>query len=109
MNYEFHFFGNFNTTYSLVMKVFFLKFGVVARSYFDWPITKKFSGKLNKSKFLVFSGGFSLLSFWEGRVSDSGCFFFLFWGGNLRRLVGVVQIERWDFAKLGLICATPFC
>ncbi len=31
-----------------------------------------------------------------------------FWGGSLRRLVGDVQIERWDFAKLGLICATPF-
>ncbi len=32
-------------------------------------------------------------------MSDSGCFFFFFWGGSLRRLVGDVQIERWDFAK----------
>lgn len=38
-------------------------------------------------------------------MSDSGCFFFFFWCGSLRRLVGDVQIERWDFAKLGLICA----
>jgi len=51
VNYEFHFFGNFNSTYSLVMKVFFFyKFRVVARSYFDWPITKKIIGKLNMSK-----------------------------------------------------------
>ncbi len=41
MNYEFHSFGNFNSTYSLVMKVFKKTIRVVARSYFDWRITKK--------------------------------------------------------------------
>jgi hypothetical protein len=48
VNYEFHFFGNFNNTYSLVMKVFFKKIGVVARSYFDWPITKKKNWKIEQ-------------------------------------------------------------
>jgi hypothetical protein len=41
-----------------------------------------------------------------GRLSEGfWLFFFFFWGGSLRRLVGDVQIERWGFAKLGLICA----
>jgi len=50
VNYEFPFFGNFNSTYSFSYEDgFFKKFQVVARSYFDWSITKKNIGKLNMS------------------------------------------------------------